>query len=624
MAAMNRNGFVRTTSLLVLGILSLSWGASPAGAQKAQPKGRDPNAVRARQKQRVTNEQRLAAAARAAAQRPADRKGPTRIGPTTSSAIGAPPSSAPMPLAGTKPNYLGGVTPNWAWTPPLRKFVDTLPGLTAAGANNLGQYIPVAIPDTTTYPGSDYYEIELGQYTLQMHSDLPVTKLQGYRQTNTTDATVSVFRYLGPAIVVQKNRPVRIKFTNHLPTGMGGDLFIPVDTTDMGAGPGPYMAMPAAVSLVAGSTINIQTMAAHNLQVNERIVLTGFRPAEYNGIFSVVAVPDPLNFRVTLKTAPTAVPPTMMGMIQENFSQNRATLHLHGGLTPWISDGTPHQWTTPAGEITQYPKGVSVKNVPDMPDPGPGSLTFFYSNQQSARLMFYHDHAWGITRLNVYSGEAAPYLVTDQAEQDLLTAGLLPATQIPLVIQDRTFVDSTTLPTTDPTWNFGSQPGLAVTGDLWYPHVYMPNQNPNDLAGVNAMGKWDYGPWFWPPWPTTYLPYTDGAGLLEPNLPDVSMTMEAFHDTPVVNGTAYPVLNVDPKTYGFRILNAANDRMFNLQLYQASSIVSGITLAPPGNGGSGYASVPRRRLQRCRRDALEYRHPGKCSGCAFESGRHGG
>ena len=33
-------------------------------------------------------------------------------------------------------------------------------------------------------------------------------------------------------------------------------------------------------------------------------------------------------------------------------------------------------------------------------------MTFFYTNQQSARLMFYHDHAYGITRLNVYAGEA--------------------------------------------------------------------------------------------------------------------------------------------------------------------------------------------------------------------------
>ena len=105
-----------------------------------------------------------------------------------------------------------------------------------------------------------------------------------------------------------------------------------------------------------------------------------------------------------------------------SYTQNRATLHLHGGNTIWISDGTPHQWTTPAGENTPYPRGVSVKNVPDM-DGGvepQGTLTFFYSNQQSARLMFYHDHALGITRLNVYAGEAAGYVLTDAVEQDFI------------------------------------------------------------------------------------------------------------------------------------------------------------------------------------------------------------
>ncbi len=40
--------------------------------------------------------------------------------------------------------------------------------------------------------------------------------------------------------------------------------------------------------------------------------------------------------------------------------------------------------------------------------------------------MFYHDHAWGITRLNVYAGEAAGYVVTDATE-----AGLIDATAAP-------------------------------------------------------------------------------------------------------------------------------------------------------------------------------------------------
>ena len=68
---------------------------------------------------------------------------------------------------------------------------------------------------------------------------------------------------------------------------------------------------------------------------------------------------------------PNNVGSTIMGM----FPDNRATVHLHGNNTVWIYDGTPHQWITPADENTPYPNGVSVVDVPDMPDPGPGAMT---------------------------------------------------------------------------------------------------------------------------------------------------------------------------------------------------------------------------------------------------------
>ena len=64
--------------------------------------------------------------------------------------------------------------------------------------------------------------------------------------------------------------------------------------------------------------------------------------------------------------------------------------------------------------------------------------------------MFYHDHAYGITRLNVYAGEAAGYLLTDPAKKQALIDGAgvpFPDAMaadlhygIPLVIQDKTFV----------------------------------------------------------------------------------------------------------------------------------------------------------------------------------------
>lgn len=526
--------------------------ANTAGSKVLKTKSRDVAAVQQRRKNRINQAQREAAARRLDAARKKAKNKPVKSSkvPASSVKLGAatPVTAAnaklaAMPMAGTStvPDYFG--IANWAFSPALRKFVDTLPGLGSANINNLGQYIPVGLADAVTYSGSDYYEIAIVQYKEKMHTDLPATTLRGYVQLETAVNAGSskhialkypdgkpilstngsqVFaydnpHYLGPTIMATKDKPVRIKFINYLPTGSGGDLFIPVDTSVMGAGMGP-IDMPG-----------------------------------------------------------------MPGM-KENYTQNRATLHLHGGRTPWISDGTPHQWITPAGENTSYPKGVSVKNVPDMPDPGPGAMTFFYTNQQSARLMFYHDHSYGITRLNVYAGEAAGYMITDQAEQNLISSGSVPADQIPLIIQDKTFVNAATIMTTDPTWSWGSLPGAAITGDLWMPHVYMPAQNPYDAAGVNPYGRWHYGPWFWPP--TTNItqgpvpnPYYDPINApweppQMPGTPSPSMGMESFFDTPLVNGTAFPTMTVQPKAYRFRVLNAANDRFWNLQLYLADTAVA--------------------------------------------------
>ena len=86
----------------------------------------------------------------------------------------------------------------------LSKFVDSLPGLSAdggvTGANNLGQYIPVAVKDTTTYPGCDYYQIGITDYTKQVHTNLPKpTKFRGYVDLGTGSTPAP--QYLGPLIV---------------------------------------------------------------------------------------------------------------------------------------------------------------------------------------------------------------------------------------------------------------------------------------------------------------------------------------------------------------------------------------------------------------------------------------
>ncbi len=469
----------------------------------------------------------------------------------------------------------------------IRKFVDTLPGLTPAGANNLGQYIPLAVADTTTFPGADYYEIGVVEYQQKMHSDLPPTKLRGYVQLETSVVTGSHYalpggkfgvdapHFLGPTIIAQRDRPVRITFYNLLPTGAAGDLFLPVDTTVMGSGDA-HMADPYDPAPATGGDV---MDAARNPMCGEKY----FNPM----------------------------------MREMCFTDNRATLHLHGGNVPWISDGTPHQWVTPAGETTMWPQGVSVQSVPDMvgaskpanvPDcsgPNDGCQTFYYTNQQSARLMFYHDHSWGITRLNVYAGEAAGYVITDPTEQALFGSGGPYASMgegIPLVVQDRTFVPTDTQRLAqDPTWDVSRWGGY---GNLWYHHVYMPAQNPGDPSGMSAFGRWMYGPWFWPPagdvkhgpianpyynmdpatnfttplavpctldnpatWQYQEDPFCEPQYI--PGTPNISVGMEQFNDTPIVNGVAYPTITLEPKSYRLRMLNAANDRFFNFQWYVA-------------------------------------------------------
>ena len=477
----------------------------------------------------------------------------------------ATPITQPQPFGQVYTYYAN--SPAGVWTPDttafpgatssdsgtaLRKFVDSLPGLGPQGANNLGNYIPVANKATNPIPGdpADYYQIELVDYNQQMHSDLPGpsngggagTKLRGYRDL-TPAGNSSPARYLGPLIIAKtfdptkpanvngNGAPVRIKYKNSLGLGAAGKLFIPVDTTAMGAGEGPLS----------------NTWDA----VNKVLVPTGNT---------------------------------------EKYPENRTLFHLHGGVTPWISDGTPHQWFTPAGETTSYKRGVSQRNVPDMADPGDGYGTYYYSNEQSGRLMFYHDHAYGLTRLNVYAGEAAGYLLYDQTEQDLISGtnvsgnnpsaakvlpdngGGLNTFGIPLIIQDKTFVPKD-VAVQDAKWDRTKFPQWGTYGDLWFPHVYEPNQNPLDPSGANPYGRWDYGPWFWPP--VVVAPYYAALPSAGTN-GDPSLTPEAFMDTPIVNGAAYPYLNVEPKAYRFRILNAANDRPFNLQTYVSDP-------ASPGN-----------------------------------------
>jgi len=98
----------------------------------------------------------------------------------------------------------------------------------------------------------------------------------------------------------------------------------------------------------------------------------------------------------------------------DDHNHPRVSLHKHGGYTEPESDG--------------YPEDTFL--------PGEGHV-YNYDNDQQAGTIWYHDHALGITRLNVYAGLAGFYLIRDAHEASL---GLPPAPfEIPLAIQDKTF-----------------------------------------------------------------------------------------------------------------------------------------------------------------------------------------
>jgi spore coat protein A len=128
----------------------------------------------------------------------------------------------------------------------------------------------------------------------------------------------------------------------------------------------------------------------------------------------------------------------------------RNVVHLHGANVQAVFDGTPDQWYTPG--LTEI---------------GPLFKTdvFEYPNQQPAAQLHYHDHAIGVTRLNVYSGLQAFYFVRDKAEEKLP----LPKVpfEIPILLTDRTFNADASL-FYPPMWVpqfFGNT--IVVNGKVW-------------------------------------------------------------------------------------------------------------------------------------------------------------
>ena len=267
----------------------------------------------------------------------------------------------------------------------------------------------------------------------------------------------------------------------------------------------------------------------------------GVQPPKHLGGIVVAYRDQPIQLGFRNQLPSTHIIPVDTSIMGAEQAQNRVSTHLHGGFVPWTSDGGPFAWFAPDGT-----HGESFLNG----TPGvAGSAEYYYPMQQSARMLWYHDHAVGITRINAYAGIASALLLRDNFEIGLKNQGLpefieAGGRELPIVVQDKVFIDPATISRVDPSWPF-----TPVSGNLWYAHVY-------DTALYGPLGPAPLGP-----------------------PPAVSVIPEFFGDTMLANGTVFPEVRVEARRYRLRILNACNARFLNLQMYVDDGSPNGITLS---------------------------------------------
>jgi FtsP/CotA-like multicopper oxidase with cupredoxin domain len=213
--------------------------------------------------------------------------------------------------------------------------------------------------------------------------------------------------------------------------------------------------------------------------------------------------------------------------------------HVHGAHTNEDSDGYAEAWYLP--DAVNIPAGYATTGTFfDYFDTkyghnwGPGSATFKYPNDQPASTLWYHDHALGMTRANVYAGPAGFWLIRG-GSYDMDLGYVAPGvgddplgeyTEIPIVIQDRSFNED---------------------GSLFYP---------DNRAFFEGL---------------------DPAQLQIPFIPDIACdgvpsdvspiwNPEFFGNMMVVNGFTWPYLEVEQRRYRFRFLNGCNSRFLILTM----------------------------------------------------------
>jgi spore coat protein A len=214
--------------------------------------------------------------------------------------------------------------------------------------------------------------------------------------------------------------------------------------------------------------------------------------------------------------------------------------HLHGAHVDAISDGYPEAWWLPAASNIPATYATQGSNYDSVEPAAAGKAIYQYENSQAAATLWYHDHALGITRLNVYAGPVGFWLIRDAIEDSLNLPGPAPKPGEPL------WTPSDPMNDAPPYWEIPiavQDRSFRTDGSLYYPN-----------------SRYDFDDF-----PGPYIPDPDS---------DVSpiWNPEAFFNTMVTNGRTWPVQAVEPDMYRLRFLNGCNSRFLILKLVTATNI----------------------------------------------------
>jgi len=398
----------------------------------------------------------------------------------------------------------------------LERAVAAVPGGTLAPESITPFVTPLLVPPVMPKARTlgrknrpiDYYEISMRQFSQQiLPAGLPATTVWGYGAVKAQSKRgLRVHHAPSLTIEAQWNRPVRVKWINDLRDAAGDYLphLLPVDPTLHWANPG-------------GGTSH-RDMRPHFAET----------PGPYTGPVPIVT-------------------------------------HVHGAVgVADDSDGYAEAWYLPdaknipptfasVGTWYDFFKGKAA--LAYRTNWGPGFATFQYPNKNRASTIWYHDHALGMTRLNVYAGPAGFYIVRGGPGSRVLDsrtrgAARLPGPapkandafpskktyfEIPIAIQDRAF---------------------NADGSLFYP------SSREFFDGIT-------GP---------FIPETDVSPIWNP---------EFFGNTIIVNGNTWPFHVVQQRRYRLRVLNGCQSRFLILDF----SRIPGVEVWQIGNEG-GFLVAP--------------------------------